>query len=55
MDRSIVFGFVLFKDAAGLDKVWEVKEHKLDDKLIDAQRAKALKGKEPPKMFLWVY
>lgn len=55
MERSRAFGFVLFKDAAGLNKVLEVKEHKLGGKLIDAQRAIALKGKEPPKMFLWVY
>ena len=27
----------------------ELKEHKLDGKLIDPKRAKALKGKEPPK------
>jgi len=29
--------------------VLELKEHKLDGKLIDPKRAKALKGKEPPK------
>lgn len=27
----------------------ELKEHKLDGKLIDPKRAKAMKGKEPPK------
>ncbi|XP_032312636.1 heterogeneous nuclear ribonucleoprotein D-like isoform X2 [Camelus ferus] len=47
--RSRGFGFVLFKDAASVDKVLELKEHKLDGKLIDPKRAKALKGKEPPK------
>uniref|UniRef100_A0A8C5JXX0 Heterogeneous nuclear ribonucleoprotein D-like n=1 Tax=Jaculus jaculus TaxID=51337 RepID=A0A8C5JXX0_JACJA len=47
--RSKGFGFVLFKDAASVDKVLELKEHKLDGKLIDQKRAKALKGKEPPK------
>ncbi|TKC46798.1 hypothetical protein EI555_016009, partial [Monodon monoceros] len=47
--RSRGFGFVLFKDAASVDKVLEMKEHKLDGKLIDPKRAKALKGKEPPK------
>lgn len=87
--RSRGFGFVLFKDAASVEKVrgwascrgggkgcaWasdrllcamrvclstlrasicafqvlELKEHKLDGKLIDPKRAKALKGKEPPK------
>ncbi|XP_036281885.1 heterogeneous nuclear ribonucleoprotein D-like [Pipistrellus kuhlii] len=52
--RSRGFGFVLFKDAARVDKVLEPKEHKLDGKLIDPKRAKALKGKNPPKRFLWV-
>lgn len=27
----------------------ELKEHKLDGKLIDPKRAKAIQGKEPPK------
>lgn len=30
----------------------ELKEHKLDGKLIDPKRAKALKGKEPQKVFV---
>ncbi|XP_055140035.2 heterogeneous nuclear ribonucleoprotein D-like isoform X2 [Symphalangus syndactylus] len=47
--KSRRFGFLLFKDAASVDKVLELKEHKLDGKLIDPKRAKALKGKEPPK------
>lgn len=47
--RSRGFGFVLFKEAVSVDKVLETKEHKLDGKLIDPKRAKALKGKEPPK------
>uniref|UniRef100_A0A8B9YN20 RRM domain-containing protein n=1 Tax=Bos mutus grunniens TaxID=30521 RepID=A0A8B9YN20_BOSMU len=47
--RSGGFGFVLFKHAASVDKVLELKEHKLDGKLIDPKRAKVLKGKEPPK------
>lgn len=47
--RSRGFGFVLFKEAISVDKVLELKEHKLDGKLIDPKRAKALKGKEPPK------
>uniref|UniRef100_A0A2K5ER13 RRM domain-containing protein n=1 Tax=Aotus nancymaae TaxID=37293 RepID=A0A2K5ER13_AOTNA len=47
--RSRGFGFMLFKDAVTVDKVLELKEHKLDGKLIDPKRAKALKGKEPAK------
>ncbi|XP_053500750.1 heterogeneous nuclear ribonucleoprotein D-like isoform X1 [Ictalurus furcatus] len=47
--RSRGFGFVLFKDAQSVDRVLEIKEHKLDGKLIDPKRAKAMKGKEPPK------
>ena len=47
--RSRGFGFVLFKHAASVDKVLELKEHKLGGKLIDPKRAKVLKGKEPPK------
>uniref|UniRef100_A0A2K6SW64 RRM domain-containing protein n=1 Tax=Saimiri boliviensis boliviensis TaxID=39432 RepID=A0A2K6SW64_SAIBB len=47
--RSGGFGCVLFKDAASVDKVLELKEHKLDGKLIDPKRAKAFKGKEPPR------
>jgi heterogeneous nuclear ribonucleoprotein A/B/D len=40
---------MLFKDASSVDKVWQLKEHKLDGKLIESKRVKALQGKEPPK------
>lgn len=36
------FGFVLFKDHGTVEKVLQVKEHKLDGKTIDLKRAKAI-------------
>ncbi|XP_067894231.1 heterogeneous nuclear ribonucleoprotein D-like isoform X2 [Heterodontus francisci] len=47
--RSRGFGFVLFREPASVDRVLELKEHKLDGRLIDPKRAKAIKGKEPAK------
>ncbi|KAM4053279.1 heterogeneous nuclear ribonucleoprotein D0 isoform 2-T4 [Anomaloglossus baeobatrachus] len=47
--RSRGFGFVLFKESEGVDKVMEQKEHKLNGKVIDPKRAKAMKTKEPVK------
>ncbi|XP_056424905.1 heterogeneous nuclear ribonucleoprotein D0 isoform X2 [Hyla sarda] len=47
--RSRGFGFVLFKEAEGVDKVMEQKDHKLNGKVIDPKRAKAMKTKEPIK------
>ncbi|XP_064414716.1 heterogeneous nuclear ribonucleoprotein D0 isoform X1 [Latimeria chalumnae] len=47
--RSRGFGFVLFKESESVDKVMELKEHKLNGKVIDPKRAKAMKTKEPVK------
>ncbi|XP_051539929.1 heterogeneous nuclear ribonucleoprotein D0-like isoform X2 [Myxocyprinus asiaticus] len=45
--RSRGFGFVLFKDAESVEKVIVQKEHKLNGKVIDPKKAKAMKSKEP--------
>nr|XP_058906158.1 LOW QUALITY PROTEIN: heterogeneous nuclear ribonucleoprotein D-like [Kogia breviceps] len=43
------FGFVLFKDSATVEKVLQVKEHKLDGKKIDIKRSEAIEFKPPPR------
>ncbi|XP_057393652.1 heterogeneous nuclear ribonucleoprotein D-like [Balaenoptera acutorostrata] len=43
------FGFVLFKDGAAVEKVLQVKEHKLDGKTITLKRAKAVEVEPPPR------
>uniref|UniRef100_A0AAQ4PK16 Heterogeneous nuclear ribonucleoprotein D n=1 Tax=Gasterosteus aculeatus aculeatus TaxID=481459 RepID=A0AAQ4PK16_GASAC len=47
--RSRGFGFVLFKEPESVDKVVTHKEHKLNGKVIDPKKAKAMKNKEPVK------
>ncbi|XP_057675812.1 heterogeneous nuclear ribonucleoprotein D0-like isoform X1 [Corythoichthys intestinalis] len=47
--RSRGFGFVLYKEATSVDKVSAQKEHKLNGKVIDPKKAKAMKSKEPVK------
>ncbi|XP_061589846.1 heterogeneous nuclear ribonucleoprotein D0 isoform X1 [Cololabis saira] len=47
--RSRGFGFVLFKEPESVEKVATQKEHKLNGKVIDPKKAKAMKSKEPVK------
>ncbi|XP_059942443.1 heterogeneous nuclear ribonucleoprotein D-like [Mesoplodon densirostris] len=43
------FGFVIFKDSATVEKVLQVKEHKLDGKTVNLKRAKAIESKSLPR------
>ena len=49
--RSRGFGFILFKEAASVERVLEQKEHRLDGRQIDPKKAMAMK-KEPVKIFV---
>uniref|UniRef100_UPI00358F02AE heterogeneous nuclear ribonucleoprotein D-like n=1 Tax=Myxine glutinosa TaxID=7769 RepID=UPI00358F02AE len=50
--RSRGFGFILFRSAASVDEVLALKDHRLDSKVIDPKRAKALKKEPVKKIFV---
>ncbi|XP_074468011.1 heterogeneous nuclear ribonucleoprotein A/B-like isoform X1 [Sebastes fasciatus] len=50
--RSRGFGFVLFKEAASVEKVLEQKEHRLDGRPIDPKKAMAMKKEPVKKIFV---
>ncbi|XP_048883649.1 heterogeneous nuclear ribonucleoprotein A/Ba isoform X2 [Brienomyrus brachyistius] len=50
--RSRGFGFILFKDAASVEKVLEQKEHRLDGRQIDPKKAMAMKKEPVKKIFV---
>lgn len=50
--RSRGFGFVLFKDAASVEKVLQQKEHRLDGRQIDPKKAMAMKKEPVKKIFV---
>ncbi|EGW11350.1 CUGBP Elav-like family member 3-B [Cricetulus griseus] len=43
------FGFVLFKDSSAVEKVLQVKDHKVDGKKVEFRRAKAVESQFPIK------
>ncbi|XP_023619293.1 heterogeneous nuclear ribonucleoprotein A/B-like isoform X2 [Myotis lucifugus] len=50
--RSKGFGFILFKDAASVEKVLDQKEHRLDGRVIDPKKAMAMKKEPVKKIFV---
>ncbi|KAJ4945545.1 hypothetical protein JOQ06_023228 [Pogonophryne albipinna] len=50
--RSRGFGFILFKEAASVEKVLEQKEHRLDGRVIDPKKAMAMKKDPVKKIFV---
>uniref|UniRef100_A0A4W4GPS2 Heterogeneous nuclear ribonucleoprotein A/B n=1 Tax=Electrophorus electricus TaxID=8005 RepID=A0A4W4GPS2_ELEEL len=50
--RSRGFGFILFKDAASVEKVLQQKEHRLDGRQIDPKKAMAMKKDPVKKIFV---
>ncbi|XP_030642313.1 heterogeneous nuclear ribonucleoprotein A/Ba [Chanos chanos] len=50
--RSRGFGFILFKDAASVEKVLAQKEHRLDGRQIDPKKAMAMKKEPVKKIFV---
>ncbi|XP_041949980.1 heterogeneous nuclear ribonucleoprotein A/B-like isoform X1 [Alosa sapidissima] len=50
--RSRGFGFVLFKEAASVEKVLQQKEHRLDGRQIDPKKAMAMKKEPVKKIFV---
>ncbi|XP_052005278.1 heterogeneous nuclear ribonucleoprotein A/B-like isoform X1 [Xyrauchen texanus] len=50
--RSRGFGFILFKESAGVDKVLAQKEHRLDGRQIDPKKAMAMKKEPQKKIFV---
>ncbi|KAK9517980.1 hypothetical protein VZT92_023309 [Zoarces viviparus] len=50
--RSRGFGFILFKEAGGVEKVLEQKEHRLDGRVIDPKKAMAMKKDPVKKIFV---